>query len=188
MDTTPLCVFVNKVTTSNRIVFGDLRRLQRDVLPRGASSRQEIEALLSLDSIGQVDEDWPEYLVDTVVRFVLSMPPPGCVDANTAAWLVQALAGARPKSAAAILRAILQEAHHVDEILLRSGRRGKRPVIGPQPDVSGEVLDPSFGQGYCPVDGTTRREVEGLGGSEFHLHEECTARNMAESRRGLRDS
>src|SRR5215212_1063851 len=33
MDTTPLCVFVTKVTASNRIVFGDLRRLQRDVLP-----------------------------------------------------------------------------------------------------------------------------------------------------------
>ena len=46
MDTTPLCVFVNKVTASNRLVFGDLRRLQRDVLPRGASSREEIETLL----------------------------------------------------------------------------------------------------------------------------------------------
>jgi hypothetical protein len=62
------CVFVNKATASNRIVFSDLRRLQRNVLPRGASSREEIETLLSLDSVGQVDEDWPDYLVETVVR------------------------------------------------------------------------------------------------------------------------
>ena len=31
MDTTPLCAFASKFTRSNRIVFGDLRRLQRDV-------------------------------------------------------------------------------------------------------------------------------------------------------------
>src|SRR5215210_8087382 len=63
MDTTPLCVFVTKVTASNRIVFGDLRRLQRDVLPTGPATREEIEALLALDSLGNVDEDWPGYLV-----------------------------------------------------------------------------------------------------------------------------
>jgi len=66
MDTTPLCVFVTKVTASHRIVFGDLRRLQRDVLPTGATSREEVETLLSLDSMGNVDEDWPGYLVTTV--------------------------------------------------------------------------------------------------------------------------
>src|SRR5215208_1842287 len=66
MDTTPLCVFVTKVTASNRIVFGDLRRLRRDVLPTGATSREEIETLLSLDSLGQLDDDWPEYLITTV--------------------------------------------------------------------------------------------------------------------------
>src|SRR5215212_8077974 len=105
MDTTPLCVLVNKITASNRIVFGDLRRLRRDALPAGATSREEIETLLSLDSVGQVDEDWPDYLVETVVRFVLSSSdPPGYVDADTAA---------RAKSAAAIVRAILAEMQHV---------------------------------------------------------------------------
>jgi hypothetical protein len=105
MDTTPLCAFVSKVTASNRLVFGDLRRLQRDVLPSGPTSREEIEVLLSLDSIGQVDEDWPDYLVETIVRFVLSSSdPPGYVDADTAA---------RAKSAAAIVRAILAEMQHV---------------------------------------------------------------------------
>src|SRR5215208_1602365 len=112
MDTTPLCVLVNKITARNRIVFGDLRRLRRDVLPAGATSREEIETLLSLDSAGQVDEDWPEYLVETAVQFGLaSATPPGCVDAETATWLKGTLASARPKTAAAIIRAVLREAH-----------------------------------------------------------------------------
>jgi hypothetical protein len=111
MDTTPLCAFASKVTRSNRIVFGDLRRLQRDVLPTGPTCREEIETLLSLDSSGQVDDAWPEYLVRSVTEFVLSRSDlPGSVDPDTAAWLVTALAGARPKSAAAIVRTILREA------------------------------------------------------------------------------
>jgi hypothetical protein len=146
MDTTPLCVFVTKVTASNRLVFGDLRRLQRDVLPAGPTSRDEIETLLSLDSMGQVDEDWPDYLVETVVQFVLSCStPPGHVDADTAAWLMSILSGAKPKSATAIVRAVLRGARYVDEVLLMSGRRGKRAGIGPQPRVSGEILDQAPG-------------------------------------------
>ena len=109
MDTTPLGVFVTKVTASNRIVFGDLRRLQRNVLPAGPTSREEIETLLSLDSMGQVDEDWPDYLAETVVQFVLARSkPPGHVNREMAAWLVSALSGAKPKSATAIVRAILR--------------------------------------------------------------------------------
>ena len=104
------------------------------MLPAGASSREEIEILLSLDGLGQVDEDWPDYLVETVVQFVLSTStPPGCVDANTAAWLVQTLAGAKPKTVAAIVRAILHGARHADEVLLMSSRRGKRTMVEPQP-------------------------------------------------------
>ena len=134
MDTTPLCVFVSKVTTKNRIVFGDLRRLQRDVLPTGPTSREDIEALLSLDSAGQVDEDWPGYLVMTVKDFVLSScDPPGSVDADTAAWLVTALSNARPKSAAAIVRAVLREAGEVDETLLAFGRGGVKRLAAPEP-------------------------------------------------------
>src|SRR5215211_924612 len=126
MDTTPLCVFVTKVTASDRMVFGDLRRLQRDVLPAGAATREEIETLLSLDSLGQVDDDWPGYLVATVKDFVLSTSdPPGSVDADTAAWLVTALSNARPRSAAAILRAVLSEAQHTTRPSWHSAGEGR---------------------------------------------------------------
>ena len=142
MDTTPLCVFATKVTASNRIVFGDLRRLQRDVLPTGATSREEVEALLSLDSLGQLDDDWPDYLVATVTDFVLSTShPPSSVDANTAVWLEGALSAARPTSAAAIVRAVMKEAHQIDEaLLLLPLKRAKRRVIGPQPQIPAEML------------------------------------------------
>ena len=166
MDTTPLCVFVTKVTASNRIVFGDLRRLRRDVLPTGATSREEVEALLSLDSLGNVDDDWPGYLVTTVKAFVLSTSnPSGSVDADTAAWLVTALSGARPRSATAIVRAVLSEAQHIDELLLAFGRRAKRPAAWAE----GRGVDPqekgSSGCGHPgPAGLGARLEVEGLGG------------------------
>ena len=40
MDDTPLRVFASKAQASNRLLYGDLRRLQRDVLPTGAQSHQ----------------------------------------------------------------------------------------------------------------------------------------------------
>ena len=72
MDTTPLHAFATKARASNRLLYGDLRRLQRDVLPTGATSREEVEVLLSLDWIERVDRDWPGYLATTVTQFVLS--------------------------------------------------------------------------------------------------------------------
>src|SRR5215211_7747741 len=94
MDTTPLGLFATKARASNRLLYGDLRRLQRDVLPTGAQSREEVEALLSLDWIERVDKDWPGYLAKVVTDFVLSTsdPPGDAVDAEMAAWLVALLA------------------------------------------------------------------------------------------------
>ena len=81
MDTTPLRVFATKARASNRLLYGDLRRLQRDVLPTGATSREEVEVLLTLDSIERVNRDWPRYLAMTVSEFVLSTAdPPGVIE------------------------------------------------------------------------------------------------------------
>jgi hypothetical protein len=100
MDTTPLGLFATKARASNRLLYGDLRRLQRDVLPTGATSREEVEILLSLDWIERVDRDWPRYLAMTVSEFVLSTSdPPGVISGEAAAWLAAALAGTRPKTA-----------------------------------------------------------------------------------------
>jgi hypothetical protein len=128
MDTTPIGLFATKARASNRLLYGDLRRLQRDVLPTGARSREEIEVLLTLDSIERVDGGWPEYLARVVTEYVISTSEPcGLVDAATAAWLVPILSEARPKTAAVVLRSIMSEAHQVDETLVAFVRRGAKP-------------------------------------------------------------
>jgi hypothetical protein len=131
MDATPLGVFATKARTSNRLLYGDLRRLRRDVLPTGARSREEIEVLLSLDWIERVDRDWPRYLAMTVSEFVLSTSDPsGVIDGDTAAWLVTALSEANSTTTSAIVRTFASKAHHVDEALLALVRRGaKRSTI-----------------------------------------------------------
>ena len=56
--------FVSKALENERILFGDIRRLQRDILPACITSRDEVEALLALDRlVERADRDWREYLV-----------------------------------------------------------------------------------------------------------------------------
>ena len=135
-ETTPLCVFVAKAQASNRLLYGDLRRLQRDVLPTGATSREDVEALLSLDWIERVDKDWPGYLARVVTDFVLSMsdPPGHAVDAETAAWVVSLLAHLKPKTAAVVLRSLSVEALQIDEGAMSLGRQGRagHPISPPR--------------------------------------------------------
>jgi hypothetical protein len=127
MDTTPLGVFVSKARSSNRLLYGDLRRVKRDVLPTGARTREEVEALLSLDWIERADEGWPRYLAMTVTEFVLSASdPPGVVDAETAAWLVPILSDARPRTASVIIRTLTGQAHQVGETLVAFVRKGAK--------------------------------------------------------------
>jgi hypothetical protein len=49
MDAAPLILFTQKVSASNRLLFADLRRLQRDVLPNDITSRDEAEILIVID-------------------------------------------------------------------------------------------------------------------------------------------
>jgi hypothetical protein len=144
MDTTPLCVFATKARSSNRLLYGDLRRLQRDVLPTGATSRQEVEVLLSLDRIERLDRDWPRYLAMTVSEFVLSISdPPGSVDPETATWLARALADTRQKTGAAVVRTLMGDVHQIDDALLAFVRRGaKRPAMAEERDEKRVALNP----------------------------------------------
>ena len=129
MHTTPLEAFVAKVTRSNRVLYADFRRLRRDILPAGPTSRAEVEALLGLDRIEQTEEDWPAYLTRTVADFVLAEAAPdrqGSPDATV--WLAEALSKAQPRTAAAIVRTLAGEGVHLDEALIAlMGRGPKRP-------------------------------------------------------------
>ena len=53
--------FVTKALLTKRIGFGDLRRLQRDILPDGITTREEAEVLIALDqAIERIDKAWTE--------------------------------------------------------------------------------------------------------------------------------
>jgi hypothetical protein len=63
--------FVSNIISKGQITFGDVRRLQRGCLPTGISSREELEALISLNSkIARSDKTWAQWLVPAVVDFV----------------------------------------------------------------------------------------------------------------------
>jgi hypothetical protein len=125
MDTAPLTLFARKVSTNGRLLFADLRRLQRDILPNGIATREEAEILLSLDHLGRLDQAWLPYLVDAVTTFVSAEAPN--LETDTRAWLVQVLQSAQPKTAAAIVWALAREGCPLGEDLAPFARRsGKR--------------------------------------------------------------
>src|SRR4051794_22990204 len=87
--------FASNVQKAGRISFGDVQRLQRDILPDGISSREEAELLLTLEqTISRADRAFADWLVATMVDFVVwGLRPTGTVDAETAAWLAPFLVG-----------------------------------------------------------------------------------------------
>jgi hypothetical protein len=93
MTNTALSAFVAKATAKDRITFGDVRRLQRDVVPDGVMSREEAELLITLDrNVGKADRSWADYLVETIMDYVVWVEEPtGSIDDDTVLWLAEAL-------------------------------------------------------------------------------------------------
>src|SRR5215207_604656 len=147
MESISLNQFVKTALVDKRIRFADLRRLQRDVLPEGPSTRDEAEALLALDQVVQrADRAWPDYLASAIKEFVLSgSTPPGSVDGETAEWLIAALSCSRAKTALAVAREVVREAEHADEALVTFAKGSKRKSKSPPPecDTSRPQLGPA---------------------------------------------
>jgi hypothetical protein len=116
-----LRAFVSKALERNRISFGDLRRLQRNVLPHGLLTREQAEVLIALEqTIARTDKAWAGYLAAALTDFVVwRCSSPGRVEAEAAAWLVAGLSCGRPtRTTGMIARAIVREAQHCEEPLL----------------------------------------------------------------------
>ena len=130
MINSSLQTFINKVHAAGRISFGDVKRLQRDILPDGISSREEAELLLTLAlTVGRADRAFGDWLVAVMVDFVVwGLRPTGTVDVETAVWLAPFLVGQRTTTMRRLARELAAEADH-------AGRR----LPSPAPDgVSGE--------------------------------------------------
>src|SRR3954466_11239243 len=97
MINSSLQAFASNVQKAGRISFGDVKRLQRDILPDGISSRAQAELLLALDqTVSRSDRSFTDWLVAMMVDFVVwGLRPTGTLDAETAAWLTPFLVGQR---------------------------------------------------------------------------------------------
>jgi hypothetical protein len=89
MSATSLRDFVSRTLEHKRIRFGDLRRLQRDILPTRITTREQAEVLIALDSsVGRADREWRQYLIATIRDFAIwGSPPVGRIDKEKADWL-----------------------------------------------------------------------------------------------------
>jgi hypothetical protein len=94
MDNSKLQDFVTITVLHNRITFGDVRRLQRDYLPRGLASREQIELLLHLDGmIDRADRAWADWLAAAIFDFaVFGERSVDAVASGTCDWLLDHLA------------------------------------------------------------------------------------------------
>ena len=117
MSGTSLQDFVCRALEHKRISFGDLCRLQRDILPDRITTREEAEILLALDrSVDRADRGWREYLIRAVRDFVIwGSPPAGHIDGDKAQWMMTALSSSSPKTARALTREIVREGPAFDD-------------------------------------------------------------------------
>jgi len=122
MSGTSLRDFVSRAVEHKRIRFGDLRRLQRDILPARITTREQAEVLIALDSfVDKADREWRRYLIATVRDFTIwGSPPAGRINVDKAEWLVAALRTSSRKTAGAITREIVREAPEVDDEALQA--------------------------------------------------------------------
>lgn len=103
-----------------RIQFGDVKRLERDVLPDGVTCREEAEILIRLDrAVSRTDRAWGAWFVAVLVDYVVwSERPTGIVNEEAATWLSDALDVPAPtRNARRLVDAIVAEALRVHERL-----------------------------------------------------------------------
>jgi len=143
MINSSLQAFASSVQKAERISFGDVKRLQRDILPDGISSREEAEILLTLDqTVSRADRAFADWLVAMMVDFVVwGLRPTGTVDAETAAWLTPFLVGQRTtKTMRHLAREVVAEADHYGTALPSPALNGAsgncesaQVAVGPMP-------------------------------------------------------
>ncbi len=74
--------FATGATARGQISFGDVRRLQRDCLPQGITTRDDAASLIALDAIlVRADKAWAAWLVPALADFVTAQQ---CADASGA--------------------------------------------------------------------------------------------------------
>jgi hypothetical protein len=145
--TSSLHDFVTKTGAKNRITFGDVRRLQRNILPDGVSTREEAELLIRLDGrVARTDGAWTDWLVVAIVDFVVwGERPTGAVGGEAARWLkgVLTATGITTKAARRIAREIRREAEIVEEPMASFAVENETPLAAEGECAAGPVQVPT---------------------------------------------
>lgn len=130
MTVTSLHTFAERVREARRIRFGDLRRLQRDVLPDGITSREEAEILLEMDrAADRTDPDWPGFLAGALKGYVASAATgPGGPPPDLAVWLSSRIPAPRTRAARAVVDSLRAEMEAV------AADPGEEAAISVEPD------------------------------------------------------
>jgi len=81
---------VDAIRAGGRVTEDDVRRLRRDLLPDGVTSRLQADCLLELEAAGLPHgAAWTMFFVETLADFLLFCERPnGAISASSAEWLL----------------------------------------------------------------------------------------------------
>ena len=103
--------FGGAVIAKGQIRYGDVRRLQRDILPSGIANRKEAELLISLNAkLARADKAWAQWFVAAVAQFVANQEVGEHPGQETAGeWIGRLLAASTTRSGRRIARQVRRE-------------------------------------------------------------------------------
>ena len=101
--------FVCSINARGQITLGDVRRLQRNYLPGGITTHEELEILISLNAkLVRADKAWAQWLLSVVADFVTNLEACALEDAG-GKWADRLLAASTTKLGRRIARQIRRE-------------------------------------------------------------------------------
>src|SRR5262249_38639974 len=127
--------FACNVTSKSQITLGDVRRLQRNYLPSGITSCEELEILISLNAkLVRADKAWAQWLVSAVADFIKTRK--ACERSFEDAadkWVERLLATSATKLGLRIARQIRRELSRLRAIQLTPAGEGVQTCDVQQP-------------------------------------------------------
>jgi len=126
--------FCNHAVSAGEISAEDLLALKREVIPDGITRREEVDLLVALERAVPSSEDFADFLVATVVDYVVwGERSTGYVDRETATWLAATFTGRTGPSpvAARIAQEIVREAQGSAESLTAFALEANRWIREP---------------------------------------------------------
>ena len=150
MNNTTLQRFAGKIAQRGRITFGDVCRLQRDILLDGVSTREEAELLIRLDGqVARADGSWVNWLTASITDFVVwGERPTGVVDREAAEWLEGLLAtsGMATKAARRIAIEVRREADSVEGPMVLLAGVAEMALLEPALSEQAQIAMPELHQ------------------------------------------